>query len=108
MDSANTMNILHENNFGKIATCSCCGDMQVTLGNINFTFTKEEYVDFDSSFNQIRILVGKKEEMKNRIYIVLTNREGVALKLSYKELKSTIELLNLSNLIMMADELIMN
>ncbi len=101
------MKILHHNDFGNIAKCKCCNDLQLTLGNVLIPFTEEEYVEFDEFFNEIRedFKDEVKTKSKKREYIIRTNKDDLILVFSYQELKDTIELLNYSTLMLAVNKL---
>ena len=103
----NKMKILHHNDFGNIAKCSCCSDLQLTLGNVLVAFTEEEYAEFDEFFNEIRedFKSEVKTKSKKREYIIRTNKDDLILVFSYKELKETIELLNFSTIMLAVNKL---
>jgi len=102
-----TMKVLHHNDFGNIAKCKCCQDLQLSLGNIIFTFSEEEYYEFDSFFNEIREYFDteKRDENCSRKYVIVTNHKGIILSLSYQELYHTIELLNFSTIMLSVNKL---
>jgi hypothetical protein len=103
-----TMKVLHHNDFGNIAKCKCCQDLQISLGNLILTFSEEEYYEFDSFFNEIREYVEgeKSNENCSRKYVIVTNKKGITLSLSYQELFNTIELLNFSTIMLSVNKLI--
>ena len=102
-----TMKILHENEFGNIAKCRCCQELQLSLGNVLLTFSEEEYIQFDSFFNEIRedFATEKPTNNCNRKYVVVTNHQGLVLSFSYRELWNTIELLNFSSIMLSVNKL---
>jgi hypothetical protein len=102
------MNVLHYNDFGNIAKCNCCKDLQLSLGNIIFNFSAEEYSEFDRFFNDVRVDFALEKPTKNcnRKYVIVTNHKEIILHLSYQELFNTIELLNFSTLMLSVNKLI--
>lgn len=102
-----TMKILHENEFGNIAKCRCCKELQLSFGNVILTFSEEEYIQFDSFFNEIREDFETERPTNNcsRKYVVVTNHKGLVLSLSYRELSSAIELLNYSSIMLSVNKL---
>lgn len=102
-----TMTVLHENSFGNISKCSCCDELQLTLGNVIICFSEEEYADFDIFFNEIREDFKKENRTKSKSkkYVIRTNQNGLILNFSYKELKQTIELLNFSTIMLSVNKL---
>ena len=102
-----TMKILHENEFGNIAKCRCCQELQLSLGNVLLTFSEKEYIQFDSFFNEIRedFATEKPTNNCNRKYVVVTNHKDLVLSLSYQELWNTIELLNFSTIMLSVNKL---
>ena len=67
--------ILHENKFGYIAKCFCCNQIQVSLGNTVFNFSKKEYEEFDSYLNEIRAThIKSLRKIKNTL-LELTKKE---------------------------------
>lgn len=101
------MKILHKNNFGYIAKCKCCEELQLNLGNVLLTFSETEYLEFDNFFDEIRedMITEKSCKNSNRKYIVVTNCSGVVLSLTYSELLNTIELLNFSTIMISVSKL---
>jgi hypothetical protein len=101
------MKILHENNFGHIAKCQCCEELQLNLGNVLLTFSEEEYLQFDNFFDEIRtdIFTDTSYINPNRKYVVVTNYKGVVLSLTHTELVNTIELLNFSTMMISVNKL---
>ena len=101
-----SMKVLHENNFGYIAKCKCCSDLQLNLGNVIVTFSTKEYADFDLFFNEIREDFSLEiEDGSSRKYIIRTNLNNLVLSLSYQELQDTIEILNFSNIMLSVNQL---
>jgi|TARA_R110000782_G_scaffold237188_1_gene323368 predicted N-acyltransferase len=96
--------ILHENKFGYIAKCFCCNQIQVSLGNTVFNFSKKEYEEFDSYLNEIRA-THIKSLSKNQKYIIRTNKEGVAITVTNNELLAIVELLNFANILLEVSDL---
>lgn len=107
LENRTTMTILHENDFGNIAKCTCCEELQLTLGNVIICFSEEEYADFDTFFDEIRNDFKKEILTKSKFkkYVIRTNRDGLILNFSYKELKQTIELLNFSTIMLSVNKL---
>ncbi len=101
------MKILHENDFGNIAKCHCCQELQLSLGNVILTFSEEEYLQFDNFFNEIRedFATEKPTPNEHRKYVVTTNHKELVLAFSYKELQDTIELLNFSTIMLSVNKL---
>jgi len=96
--------MLHENNFGYIVNCSCCNQVQVSLGNTVFNFSKKEYQEFDSYFNEVRESQIQSLN-RNQKYIIKTNKEGVAITVTNDELLATVELLNFANILLEVSDL---
>jgi hypothetical protein len=107
IENRTAMRILHNNNFGNIAKCTCCNDLQLTLGNVLISFTEEEYLDFDLFFDEVRIDFKNEIEKGdyNKDYVIRTNKDNLTLLFSYQELKDTIELLNFSTLMLVVNKL---
>lgn len=107
LENRSTMKILHENDFGNVAKCKCCNDLQLSLGNILLTFSEEEYFLFDSFFDEIRqdFATEKPTNNCNRKYVIVTNHKGLVFSLSYRELSKTIELLNFSSMMLSVNKL---
>lgn len=101
------MKILHENDFGYVAKCTCCKDLKISLGNAILTFTEKEYLRFDTLFNEIRedFATEKPSDNCSKKYVVVTNHKGLVLSFSYRELQNTIELLNFSTLMLSVNKL---
>lgn len=104
MINQKTMKILHENDFGHIAKCPCCEELQVALGNVLLTFSESDYLQFDNFFDEIRADIVTEKLSKNsknskRKYVIVTNYNGLVLSLTYPELLNTMELLNFSTMI---------
>jgi len=99
---------IHKNEFGNLSKCSCCNEIQLSLGNVILTFSEEEYLEFDLFFDEIRRDVEALESngKQSTKYIIRTNRQGVTLSLSHQELKKTIELLDFSKIIWTVNQLI--
>lgn len=102
-----SMEILHENDFGYISKCNCCDDLQLNFGNVIISLSEEEYLEFDTFFNEIRkdFNIEKEDVGFNRKYIIHSNLNGLTLSFSNKELQKTIELLNFSTLMLSVNEL---
>jgi len=104
MKHPNSVTLLHENNFGYIAKCNCCTEIKVSLGNIILSLTEQEFRDFDTFFDKIRIDFEKdkknKDGQNNRRYYIKTYFNELILSFSYQELSETIELLNFSNIML--------
>ncbi|MCB9359743.1 MAG: hypothetical protein H6587_11010 [Flavobacteriales bacterium] len=101
------MKILHENEFGNIAKCKCCQELQLSLGSVIITFSEKEYMNFDNFFDEIRkdFAIEKPSESKQKKYVVVTNHKGLVLSFTYQELYNTIELLNFSTLMLSVNQL---
>ncbi|PCI93130.1 MAG: hypothetical protein COB15_16860 [Flavobacteriales bacterium] len=97
-----SLKILHKNSFGNIAKCKCCNDLQVTLGNIIFSLTEEEFLDLDIFFDEIRrdFDLITNNETRTREYIIKFNFKDLVLAFSHKELQDTIELINYSSILL--------
>lgn len=102
-----TMKILHENDFGNIAKCECCQELQLCLGSVILTFSEEEYLEFDNFFDEIRKDFATENPTQNRSkkYVVVTNHKGLVLSFTYQELYNAIELLNFSTLMLSVNQL---
>ena len=107
MTHQTAMKVLHKNDFGYIAKCNCCNQLQLCLGNMIRTFTADEYAEFDLFFNEIRAYFSTEKNDKDPIrkYIIQTNLNGLILGFSYQELQDTIELLNFSNIMLSVNHL---
>ncbi len=102
-----TMTVLHQNDFGNIAKCTCCQELQLNLGSVILTFSEEEFHQFDNFFNDIRedFVTEKPTNNCNKRYVIVTNHKGIILSLSYAELYNTIELLNFSTIMLSVNKL---
>lgn len=102
-----SIKILHKNNFGNIAECRCCKELQLSLGNVILTFSEEEYIQFDNFFDEIRedFATEKPTQNNQKKYVIVTNYKGLVLSLSYRELYDTIELLNFSTIMLSINKL---
>jgi hypothetical protein len=107
IENETTMTVLHYNDFGNIAKCNCCQDIQLSLGNVILSFSEEEYHQFDSFFDEIRIdfEIEKPSKSCSKKYVIVTNHKGITLSLSYVDLSNTIELLNFSTLMLSINHL---
>ncbi len=100
------MEILHENEYGHIAICDCCGDIQLCLGNVLMTLNQEEYQDFNRVFREISFYMDiRGSEIMDRTFVVNTKNKDVKISFTYEDLAHTVELLNCSNLMMSVNEL---
>jgi len=107
MSRQKSMKILHENNFGHIAKCPCCEELQLNLGNVVLTFSENEYLQFDNFFDEIRadIAMDKSLVSSKRKYVIVTNHDGLVLSLTHAELLNTMELLNYSTIMISVNNL---
>jgi len=102
-----TLEVLHENNFGHIAKCKCCGEIQVGLGNALLTFSEKEFQEFDYFFNDIRAYITSSNP-DDRKFTIQTKSKGVNLYLSYLELVNAVDLLDNAKIMMMVNGLLKN
>lgn len=101
------MNVLHENDFGYVAKCTCYRDLKISLGNAILTFTEDEYVGFDSFLNEIRKVFDTENHQKlyHQNFMIKANSHGLVLSFSYQELKNTIELFDFANIMLSVHKL---
>ncbi len=99
MKKSKVMDVLHENDFGRIAKCKCCSEIQVQLGNVIFILSEEEYLDFSSFFEKIALdfEIKKHIDKSSQQYLVKTYVHDLILSFKRKELEKTIELIRFSD-----------
>jgi len=98
---------LHKNNFGRIAICNSCQEIQLQINTVLFTISQKEYKSF------VRLIDTVREDLADSTFekeafqkcLLETPKKGVHLYLNYEELLQTIELIDLSNLMLSVREL---
>lgn len=99
-----SINIIHKNDFGYIATCKCCNHLQLNLGNVILTLNKNEYTKIEQVIAEVKTLHGNDDF--NGKYMIRVNEEDFILSFNQKELNQTIELFELSRILFSANQLI--
>ena len=101
-----TLNILHENEFGHIAICNCCGQYHISMGNVILTLDDTEFKEFIDYMYDMNSYARIEKAQYNRKFMLRFNEENVVLAFSRKEIKETLELINVSRIMIEAKSLI--
>lgn len=96
------MEVIHQNEVGYIGMCPCCGDIQMSMGNLVLSMTAQEFQEFCTHFDEIRkeLHVNMTEDYFGSRYVVKTNIEGVFLSHSVREFERILELLDCAKVVM--------
>ena len=105
MNKENSMNVLHENQFGYVAKCICCDDFQIKFGNIIIPFNEKEFREFDLFFEEVRQDFEYEVEDATSEYFIKTYLDGLTFSFSYRQLVHAIELLDFSKVMMSVNKL---
>lgn len=93
MNHPNT-EILHQNEVGKVMTCTCCEDMQVHFGNVMLQ------MPIQGVRNLTTVLHKMGEEYADRVpagkYVIRTPQQNMFITATQSELQGLVELLDTS------------
>ncbi|NQY67052.1 MAG: hypothetical protein HRT72_04930 [Flavobacteriales bacterium] len=102
----NKVEILHSNSLGSIGRCMCCNDLRVAFGNAMISLSQNDFVDFNSFFNIARFCLEQNKLEDNTKYLVQTNRDELVLSFTKDEMKKSVELLDISILMLSVRKLL--
>lgn len=104
--SSGALKIIHKNKFGLIGICKCCGEFHVHIGNIILALNHEEFIAFEMLVDEVKCYANITELYSGDKLMIRVDEHGFILSLTEKELTQTIELFEMSRVILSAKELI--
>lgn len=105
--SKGALKIIHKNDFGLIGICKCCGEFHVHIGrNIIMALNLEEFIAFENLIDEVKSYAGSTELYREEKLMIRVDEHGFILSLTEKELEHTIELFEMSRILLSAKELI--
>lgn len=94
--------ILHANKFGIVKQCSCCRQIQLTLGSVVLHLSEKEFYLLKQSFFELNDIQDVQLHASGKIkrYLLNTCFASLSLSLSEKEYSATCALFTLSEVIL--------
>lgn len=92
--------VIHANQFGYVARCNCCQELQLCLGNIVLVLGTNDFANFKRCFFELNDRDSARLHRDGRIkrYSFLTSYSDLTLSLSENEYRLTEDLLNMAEL----------
>jgi len=102
--------IIHRNDFGWSARCSCCDEIQMLLGNIYLKFPAGELKGFIQSFQHLahccQVSVNRQHPLyADRPYIIRTPISNLLMMFSEEEYQEALSLLEMTTHMLSVDNL---
>lgn len=98
--------MIHENEFGHIAICKCCGEFHVSFGNVILTLGAEEMRDFEALMLDMESYSNLLSARCQNKFMVRYNDQDVVLAFTRKEMSGVIELIEMTKIVMTTNQLI--